>query len=166
MIPTRQVIKRTGAIPVSPMHPMANGLNVLANSNALHLRNDHRAIFKASRSGRAWGRNFIVHADQSDGSDSTHTPKESDIDSMPVAFVASESYKACSSRACCWPQHAYTISLFDELENEIATMSRGCVCGMTTPFFICNDNKVTVRMLMNELPLTNNCNSRSLSLRW
>ena len=123
------------------MHPMANGLNVLANSNAIHLRNDHRTIYKPSKSGRAWGRNFIVHADQSAGF--AHNTKEVEIDSMPVAFVASESYKSCSSRAFCWPQHAFTVSLFDELDNEIATMSRGCVCGVTTPLFICNDNKVT-----------------------
>jgi hypothetical protein len=33
-----------GAMPVTPMHPMANGLNVLANSNALHLRNNNRKV--------------------------------------------------------------------------------------------------------------------------
>ena len=55
---------KRGAISVSPMHPMANGLNVLANSSALHLRNDYRTVFKASKSGRAWGRNFVIHADQ------------------------------------------------------------------------------------------------------
>ena len=133
---------KRGAISVSPMHPMANGLNVLANSSALHLRNDYRTVFKASKSGRAWGRNFVIHADQR--TTKAHQTKEDQINSMPVAFVASESFKAWSlTRAFCWPNHAYTISLFDELENEIATMSRSCVCGCTTPLFICNDYKVS-----------------------
>lgn len=98
-------------------------------------------FYKPSKPASSWGKNFVVHAQQTTAH--AHHTKEEEIQAMPVAFVAGESHMSCSLlRLFCWPHHAFTISLFDELENEIATMHRSCVFGFSTPFFICNDNKV------------------------
>jgi len=154
MVPTRQVMQRgeTGGpiVRVTPVHPMANGLNVLANSNALYIRGTSRRFLRPARLGKRWGRSFLVHAQQSDGLSQKIADRHQEEGQLPVALVASETHDKCSlTRALCWPAHPFQLALFDEMENELATLERSSVCvfGDMLPGLAMSGSKITVHLV-------------------
>lgn len=150
MVPERQVIHRHGGpLKVKPLHPMANGLNVLANANAIHLRKyaDPPIPYTAPR--YRWGKNYVVHS--SEGSVLNHDKlvmiSNHEVADLPVAFKVGEAHLAVDLlRCCCWPNHPLALHIFDDRQNEVMSMRRDCVCGCSLPCLLCNNHKLRVRL--------------------